>query len=131
MQAALEILGIPTWHNVTMAQNEGDMSLWIEALKRKYEGKERLKRKDFDRLLGHWGACTDQPACVFAEELAEAYPETYVPFGDSRSTLERITNMEAYRKIILVERDVERWYSSFVSSYHFCDAAFHLTPSCE
>ena len=79
MQAALEILGIPTWHNVTMAQNTNDMAMWTKGLQAKYSHSDRqFGRPEFDQLLAHWGACTDQPANVFAEELVSAYPEAKV-----------------------------------------------------
>jgi hypothetical protein len=93
MQAALEILDIPTWHNVTMAQNTNDMAMWTKGLQAKYSHSDRqFGRPEFDQLLAHWGACTDQPANVFAEELVSAYPEA---------------------KVVLVERDEDKWYRSF------------------
>ncbi|CAJ2505018.1 Uu.00g124120.m01.CDS01 [Anthostomella pinea] len=47
---------------------------------------------EFDQLLGHCGAVTDAPAVCFRRELTEAYPEA---------------------KVVLVERDEDRWYKSF------------------
>lgn len=47
---------------------------------------------EFDSLLAYWGATTDQPASFLAEELINAYPEA---------------------KVVLVERDVDRWYKSY------------------
>ncbi|KAK5118311.1 hypothetical protein LTR62_002824 [Meristemomyces frigidus] len=96
LKAALEILGIPTWHNITMAQNTQDMAMWTQDLEAKFRPQDSsippFGRKEFDNLLGSWGACTDQPANVFSEELVAAYPEA---------------------KVILVERDLESWYRSF------------------
>ena len=97
LKAALEILGLPTWHNINMAQNTKDMAMWTEALRAKFEPSSvpdvrPYSRQQFDQLLGKWSACLDQPVIVFAEELIEAYPEA---------------------KIILVERVIERWYKSF------------------
>jgi hypothetical protein len=93
MKAALEILGIPTWHNVTMAQNTADMAMWTQGLEAKYnDSAHQFGRNEFDQLLGYWGACTDQPANVFAEELIAAYPEA---------------------KVVLVERATDSWYNSF------------------
>lgn len=96
MSAAFEILGIPSWHFVTMVENLPDLNLWIEVLKSKFhpEDPNRLKldRKTFDNLLGHRGACTDQPAAIVAKELVEAYPEA---------------------KVVLVERDVDKWFKSY------------------
>jgi len=97
MKAAFEILGLPTWHWVTMSENPSDMAFWIEAMESKFDPGSLdsplpLDRSTFDKLLGHWSACTDQPAALFPEELVKAYPEA---------------------KIVLCERDVDRWYESY------------------
>lgn len=95
MKAALETLGIETWHWVTQAENPADMAMWVEALKAKFEpssGLQPFARREFDSLLGHCAACTDQPAVLFAEELVKAYPEA---------------------KVILVERDIDTWLKSY------------------
>jgi hypothetical protein len=69
---------------------------WKEALAWKFglnsPNITHLGRERFDSLLGPWGACTDQPAVVFAPELVSAYPEA---------------------KVVLVERDVENWFASY------------------
>ncbi|KAK3709597.1 hypothetical protein LTR37_010818 [Vermiconidia calcicola] len=95
MKAAFEILGIPTAHWVTMGENPPDMSMWLEAFAAKFDLDSSIQpfgRAEFDQLLGHWGGTTDQPAAFFAEELVQAYPEA---------------------KVVLVERDVDRWYKSY------------------
>lgn len=96
MKAAFEILGIPSWHWVKMAEHTADLAMWIEVLESKFnpEDPDRLPldRKIFDNLLGQFGACTDQPASIVAEELVAAYPEA---------------------KVVLIERDVEKWFESF------------------
>jgi hypothetical protein len=96
LNAAYEILGIPSYHWVKMAENPPDMFMWADALESKFDPKKQnslaLDRKTFDMLLGHVGACTDQPAAVFAKELVAAYPDA---------------------KVVLVERDVDKWYESF------------------
>lgn len=99
MCAAYETLGIPSYHWVKMAENPRDMILWEKALLSKWNPDWRdrmpLDRTSFDHLLGHAGACTDQPAAAMAEELVAAYPEA---------------------KVVLVERDVEKWYESFAKT---------------
>ncbi|KAK4962870.1 hypothetical protein LTR10_000497 [Elasticomyces elasticus] len=98
MKAALEILGLPTWHWVTMAENPQDMALWAEAIEAKFNptsGKKPFGRREFDNLLGYWSACTDQPAALFSEELVQAYPDA---------------------KVVLCERDTERWYGSYTKT---------------
>jgi hypothetical protein len=96
MKTAFEIMGIPCWHWISMAENPPDMLMWQEALEAKFDpnstGTKRFGRQEFDKLLGHWGATTDLPAALFAEELIDAYPDA---------------------KVILIERDVEKWYKSF------------------
>lgn len=57
-------------------------------------GSSGLERSDFDALLGHCEAITDQPGALFAPELIKAYPEA---------------------KVILNHRDVDDWYRSFIS----------------
>ena len=96
MKHAFEILGYPSWHWISMAENPPDMLMWQEALETKFGPKSAdskpLGRPEFNQLLGHWSAITDQPAAMFAEELVNAYPEA---------------------KVVLVERDVDKWYKSF------------------
>ena len=96
MKAAFEILGIPSWHWVEMGGNTLDLAMWNEVLESKVHPEDPnrlpLDRKTFDNLLGQFGACTDQPAAIVAEELVAAYPEA---------------------KVILIERDVDKWLESF------------------
>ena len=97
MQAALEILGYPTYHTYRIFQNLPDCDMWMEAFDAKYFNSESspyrpLDRKFWDKLLGHVSAITDIPAAAFHEELRAAYPGV---------------------KCIMVERDVEAWYKSW------------------
>lgn len=93
LKAAFEILGIPTWHWVTQAENPPDLHMWADVLRNRWEGdKKPVDRETFDHLLGHRGAVTDQPPAYLPEDLIAAYPEA---------------------KVVLHERDVDRWYTSF------------------
>ena len=94
MQVALEFLGYkPTYHGYTPLSNIDDCAKWIRAFEAKYHNRgPQLTRDDWDDLLGNYQAVTDSPAICFAEELIKAYPEA---------------------KVVLVERDIERWYQSF------------------
>jgi hypothetical protein len=96
MSAAFKILGISSWHWVKMAENTPDLAMWNDVLYSKLHPKDPdrlpLDRKVFDNLLGRFGACTDQPAAIVAEELVTAYPEA---------------------KVVLIERDVDKWFESF------------------
>ena len=69
--------------------------MWTEALQAKFELGKPFGRAEFDNLLGKWGAITDQPAVLMSEELISAYPDA---------------------KIVLVERDIDRWYHSFCNT---------------
>ena len=70
--------------------------MWEDALQAKLDSTtgnaKAFGRKEFDGLLSDWGAVTDQPTSFLAEDLINAYPEA---------------------KVVLVERDVERWYKSY------------------
>lgn len=105
MKTALDILGIPTSHWITQAQNINDLAMWTDGLRAKWEpGKwphlahrqgKPYGRAEFDALLAHYGACTDQPAYLLAEELVPAYPDA---------------------KVVLCERDEDNWYRSFCNT---------------
>lgn len=66
--------------------------MWKEAISAKFKGVgKKYGKEDFDRLLGHVSATRDAPSILFWEELMEYYPSA---------------------KIILVDRDVEKWFAS-------------------
>ncbi|KEQ69683.1 hypothetical protein M436DRAFT_55283, partial [Aureobasidium namibiae CBS 147.97] len=107
MKAAFEILGNPTYHYVSMMENPPDIDAWLELLEKKYPSAstysstttttttttgESPTLADLDALLGRVSAVTDSPANAFTAELISAYPSA---------------------KVILVERDVSPWYTSF------------------
>jgi hypothetical protein len=53
-------------------------------------------RAEWDQLPHSFGAVSsDTPAIAFAEELIEAYPEA---------------------KVVLVERDIDSWYDSYMTA---------------
>lgn len=67
--------------------------MWIAAFDAKFAGKgEPFTRAQWDQLLAEYGAVTDVPALAFSEELIAVYPEA---------------------KVVLVERDVDSWFTSF------------------
>ena len=81
LKAALERLGyLDCYHMSTMwEQCDRDGQSWRAALEAKYEGKGKaFTRKDWDLLLGHCQAVTDQPCAAFAEELLSTYPHAKV-----------------------------------------------------
>jgi hypothetical protein len=98
MSAALERLGIPCWHSLGMlSTNFADIEMWQDAIDRKFFGKGLpFGRDEFDQLLHGFGAVSsDTPAIAFAEDLVAAYPEA---------------------KVVLVERDIDSWYKSYMHS---------------
>ncbi|KJX97675.1 hypothetical protein TI39_contig473g00004 [Zymoseptoria brevis] len=96
MKAALEILGYPTSHGFDMHENPNDADLWMEATDAKNSGTAKktvsLNADFWGMQLGHVSAVTDFPANMFGPELIAAYPDA---------------------KVILTERDVDKWYPSF------------------
>lgn len=98
MSTAMETLGMPCWHSlVLLSDNFGDIPMWQEAYERKYRGAGTpFGRDEFDQLLHSFGAVSsDTPAIAFAEDLIAAYPEA---------------------KVVLVERDIETWYNSYMNT---------------
>ena len=67
--------------------------MWGEALDAKLSCKGKIfGREEWDQLLGDYSAASDVPVICFAEDLIAAYPEA---------------------KVILVERNIDKWYKSF------------------
>ncbi|KAM0543252.1 hypothetical protein ACHAPJ_012397 [Fusarium lateritium] len=96
MSAALEELGLPCWHSFHLLTTHfGDNEMWQDAIDRKFFGKGiPFGREEFDQLLHSFGAVSsDTPAIAFADDLIAAYPEA---------------------KVILVERDIDSWYKSYM-----------------
>ena len=75
--------------------------MWVEAMKAKFHGIGKPYGKEqWDALLGHCQAVTDNPCVIFYKELLEAYPDA---------------------KVILTERDnVDQWHrSSLTTLIHY------------
>lgn len=114
MSSALETLGIPCWHSFHLLTTHfGDNEMWQDAIDRKFFGKgDPFDREQFDQLLHSFGAVSsDTPAIAFAEDLIAAYPEA---------------------KVVLVERDIDEWYESYMHAiignmFHpFSTLVYHL-----
>ncbi|OJD18962.1 hypothetical protein AJ78_01074 [Emergomyces pasteurianus Ep9510] len=97
LRAALERLGyVDTYHMMSASvENPPDCLMWQDALAAKYDGVGEFGRKEWDQLLGHCQAVCDWPACAFAKELIDAYPNA---------------------KVILTTRDVDSWHSSVMKT---------------
>ncbi|KAJ5314848.1 uncharacterized protein N7443_001732 [Penicillium atrosanguineum] len=96
---ALEILGLTCWHSTQfMGARFGDIEMWQEGINRKFFDAPgpRYGRAEFDQLLHDYGAVSsDTPAIAFADDLIAAYPDA---------------------KVVLVERDIDSWYESWINS---------------
>ncbi|KAL8758362.1 MAG: hypothetical protein Q9184_003951 [Pyrenodesmia sp. 2 TL-2023] len=90
---AFNTLGLPGCHWFSLYNHIRDCDMWIRAFDAKYARKgEPFTRTECDQLRAEYGAVTDVPALAFWEDLMSAYPEA---------------------KVVLMERDIERWYRSF------------------
>ena len=104
MHKAFTILGYPAYHFSSFYDNVSESDMWMEAINAKYYGKGTPPDKAFfDGILGHVGAVTDAPCNLFGKELVEFYPDA---------------------KVISVERDIDSWYTSWMS---FCQSAYDPT----
>ncbi|KAI1160850.1 P-loop containing nucleoside triphosphate hydrolase protein [Nemania serpens] len=100
MRAAMKQLGfVDTYHMMNCSiENPPDALLWMDALRAKYDGIGEFTRKDWDKLLGSSQAVCDWPACAFAKELIEAYPEA---------------------KVIMTTREVDSWHASTMKTVYW------------
>ncbi|KAJ7137156.1 P-loop containing nucleoside triphosphate hydrolase protein, partial [Mycena epipterygia] len=97
MRAALEILGYNDVHHMhSVYSNPLEAPMWTEAINARFLDQGKPYEKDeWDQLLGHCQATTDTLAAIFAEDLITAYPDA---------------------KVILTNRDVDKWWISFTES---------------
>jgi hypothetical protein len=94
MQTALDALGYSSYHSTCFFSSIRDCDVWNEALDAKFFGIGKpFTLEDWDQVLGHHSAVSaDSPIIGFAEELITSYPDA---------------------KVILIEREIESWYTSF------------------
>jgi hypothetical protein len=87
LKVALERLGFgPCYHSFEYYGRQDHTPLWREAL-------DVGGHFDWDRIFGGYLSTVDVPSVYFWRELADAYPES---------------------RVILTERDPERWCDSFI-----------------
>ncbi|KAL8889808.1 MAG: hypothetical protein Q9192_005964 [Flavoplaca navasiana] len=93
MYAALNILNLPCFHSFSLFSRVPDCKFWSAALDAKFFSKGApFTLTQWDQLLSDYAAVTDVPATPFAEDLIAAYPDA---------------------KVILMERDIDAWFTSF------------------
>ncbi|GME37266.1 hypothetical protein GTA08_BOTSDO03742 [Neofusicoccum parvum] len=91
------------YHGVSAVhQNPRDCEMWLDAYKALKDGDGQFGRREWDQLLGHCMAVTDDPCASFARELIEAYP-------DARVILTVRDSPEAWCRSI--ERTIWKWGS--------------------
>ncbi|CAG8889157.1 unnamed protein product [Penicillium nalgiovense] len=100
LRKAFERLGYGKCYHMMCAsvENPPDCLMWHDALNAKYNGIGEFGRKEWDQLLGDCQAVCDWPACAFAKELIEAYPNA---------------------KVILTTRDVDPWHASVMKTVYW------------
>lgn len=85
LKAALEQLGFgPCHHMVEVFAHPEQRKFWLKAANR--------EKFDWEELFASYRASVDWPSCHFYRELSERYPDA---------------------KVILTERDPEKWVESF------------------
>ncbi|KAF2477675.1 uncharacterized protein BDR25DRAFT_299522 [Lindgomyces ingoldianus] len=95
MMAAYNALGLSTYHGFDFIARPSDQILWEKAIDAKFYGRGRpFEKDDFDAFLGDFQVLSDFPVLGFTEEFIKMYP---------------------HAKVVLVERDLEKWYHSFSS----------------
>ncbi|KAI2634618.1 hypothetical protein GGS21DRAFT_518639 [Xylaria nigripes] len=95
IKLALEQLGYRNvYHMSTFVDHTEDYKHWVYAIKAKKAGKH-IPCSVWNALLGNYQVVVDAPACYFATELAEAYPNA---------------------KVVILNRDSEKWYTSFANT---------------
>jgi len=101
MREALQILlGGPVYHAFELIEHIDHCAHWTSAIDAKYNNDKgiscshKVDACNIDDLLplGNYVGVSDMPAIVFSAELIAAFPQA---------------------KVVLVERDVEKWYTSF------------------
>ncbi|KAL4931398.1 sulfotransferase family protein [Aspergillus undulatus] len=120
LRRALIILGYDhVYHGFDMSESSPmQWKQWAELGRRKFgivgtgsnqKGDAGITRSDFDSIIGHAEAVTDQPCSIFATELIDAYPEA---------------------KVILNHRDVDTWYESITALIlpHARGFWYHVLP---
>ncbi|KAL4914310.1 hypothetical protein BDW62DRAFT_145109 [Aspergillus aurantiobrunneus] len=118
LRRALVILGYDhVYHGFDMSESTPmQWKQWALLGRRKFgivgttpKGDPQISREDFDEIIGHAEAVTDQPCSIFAAELIKAYPEA---------------------KVILNHRDLGSWYQSITALIlpHTRGFWYHVLP---
>lgn len=123
LREALQILGYDhVYHGFDVPENDPQtFKAWVKlarkklgtaghiTAKRRQDGEASFSATDFDPILSHCNAITDQQGAIFAKELIQSYPEA---------------------KVILNWRDSTDWYSSISRTFgvHMTGFRHHILP---
>ena len=95
MYKALTLLGYKNvYHSLNMEERPGDTEKYLRVLRKKYLKKLPLTKSDIDPLVYDREAVLSAPYWGLWREMMEFYPDA---------------------KFILVERDVDQWYTSLLN----------------
>ena len=103
LKQALQILGYDhVYHGFDIFLDAPNCLVWSQLAAKKRSGKT-ISSSDFDEVLGHYEAVTDQPCCLFGSDLIEAYP-------DARIILNRRKDVDDwYRSLMAITGIIESW----------------------
>lgn len=122
-----------------LQENPPDAALWIEALRAKFQGVGTPYGKpQWDALLGHCQAVTDNPVVIFHKELLAAYPEAKVVLTERNSAEQWfhsqmatvVPNTDRMLPKTWLERLVAKWFSPFDTDLlTMADLVMHTSPT--
>jgi Sulfotransferase domain len=117
LRQALSILDYNhVYHGFDIVLSPPDCKSWSQLFTRKQKSTTKLTAEDFDRILGHCQAVTDQPACLLSLDLMDAYPEAKVIINQRRDV------HTWYRSVMAITSIIEswpRWLRSLVDAEEF------------
>lgn len=117
LRQALSILGYDhVYHGFDIVLSPPDCQSWSDLFARKQKSSRKLTAEDFDPILGHCQALTDQPTCLFALDLIDAYPDAKVILNHRRDVHTWYKSLMAITSII---ESWPRWFRSLIDAEEF------------
>ncbi|CAI7666616.1 unnamed protein product [Penicillium pancosmium] len=120
--ALLELEYDHCYHGFDPAMNPCDNVAWYQLHRKRANSNGNLTASDFDTVIGHCMAITDQPAAVFARELIRAYPDAKVILNIRRDL--KAWHKSVMNTIVPMERSWVFWIRSW-----FCAELFWMQHS--
>ncbi|KAG0650482.1 hypothetical protein D0Z07_2961 [Hyphodiscus hymeniophilus] len=117
LRQALSILGYDhVYHGFDIVLSPPDCQSWSKLFGRKQKLKTQITAQEFDSILGHCQAATDQPAFLLSPDLLDAYPEAKVILNQRRDVQTWFQSLMAITSII---ESLPSWLRSFVDADEF------------